>query len=128
MALKKHQYIEIEKNDLIGLYFPKKNPIAYSVVPCSSLEQQYLYLENPSIDIEVDRTYTFRKPQNPSEGCRHYSFSAILGRWNLIRCLHLNTQRWDDFANLLISEQLRLIVVHLLSEHFKPQVIAAIVS
>ena len=80
VALERFQYIEIQKNDILGLYFRKKNPIAWSMVPCSSLEQQYLYIDNPA-DIKVGRTYTFRKPKNPYQGCRHYSFSAVLGKF-----------------------------------------------
>ena len=79
VALERLQYIEIQKNDILGLYFREKNPIAWSMVPCSSLEQQYLYIDNPA-DIKVGRTYTFRKPKNPYQGCRHYSFSAVLGK------------------------------------------------
>ncbi len=91
VPLERHTYIQIQKKDILGLYFPKKNPIAWSQVPCSSLEQQYLYVENPP-DIQVGQTITFSEPKDPNQGCRHYSFTAILGEYR-------NIHSHDEFTN-----------------------------
>ena len=78
VPLSKKEYIRIKKGDVLGLYFPKQHPIAWSSVPCAYEQQQYKLLQNPD-GVELGKPQSFHMSLPGESACRHYSFTAILG-------------------------------------------------
>ena len=80
----KTELIHIQKGDVLGLYFPKQNPIAWSSVPCATQDQFFRFLSNPPRHMRTGKTYKFQSSLDDETACRHYSFTAILGRSRLM--------------------------------------------
>ena len=78
-ALRAGQYINVEKGDVLGLYFPKSNPLSWSAVPCAYPEQQYQY-STPPRTVVTGVTLQVRRAVTGTGLCRHYSFIAMLGK------------------------------------------------
>ena len=64
---------------MLGLYFPKHNPLAWSSVPCAYETQQYKYLTEPR-RVSVGQTLYFNTVSAGVDACRHYSFAASFGK------------------------------------------------
>ena len=73
-------YIRIRKGDVLGLYFEKENPIAWSSVPCAYEQQRYKYLHNPAGMLD-GQTHHFHTAEVGDTACRQYSFTAVLGEY-----------------------------------------------
>ena len=72
-------YIMVRTGDVLGLYFPKRNPLAWSQVPCAYETQEYKIRANVRRRPMVGQTLYFNNAP-PGEGaCRHYSFAASFG-------------------------------------------------
>ncbi len=77
----RHEQIHTIKGDVLGLYFPKQNPIGWSSVPCAGDTQHYRILQRPKKGVQVGKAYTFKRPlADDQHKCRHYSFTAIYGK------------------------------------------------
>ncbi|ESN90097.1 hypothetical protein HELRODRAFT_182791 [Helobdella robusta] len=72
--------INIKRGDVLGIYFPMENPIAWSTVPCSSISHHHLYhhVTMPSRQFQVGDAVNFRQAAPGSTACRQYSLVAIL--------------------------------------------------
>lgn len=80
ITLKPDQYIPIQKGDVLGFYFPDKNPLAWSTVPCAFDIQAHRYINNPT-GVSVGGTLEFDMAHFLQTGaCRHYSLTAVFGR------------------------------------------------
>ena len=86
VRLRAGEYIHVRRGDVLGLYFPNKNPLAYSSVPCAYNQQHYNYISKPK-DFHVGYTLRFNKAPPGEHACRHYSFTAMFGTYIL---LHVN--------------------------------------
>lgn len=64
--------------DLLGLYIPQDNPIAWSSVPCAHEHQRYKVAFNPE-DVHIGSAIRFTTAPPGEHACRQYSFTAILG-------------------------------------------------
>ena len=85
VPLLESDFIHLKKGDVIGLYFPKQHPIAWSSVPCAYEQQQYKILHNP-VKVDVGQPHLFYTALPGEIACRHYSFTAVLGE--LFLCLY----------------------------------------
>ena len=75
--------IHLKRGDVLGLYFPKQNPIGWSSVPCAGSGQTYRYLNGPT-GVMVGKTFTFSQALLGDESaCRHYAFTSIFGKYTL---------------------------------------------
>ncbi|KAK2148614.1 hypothetical protein LSH36_489g02017 [Paralvinella palmiformis] len=75
VRLPRKEYIDVRSGDVLGLYFPKHNPLAWSSVPCAYETQQYKFLINPR-RVSVGQTLYFNTVSSGVNACRHYSFAA----------------------------------------------------
>lgn len=97
-------YIRIRKGDVIGIYYPQKNPLAWSSVPCAYTEQRHLYIESPN-RWDVGATLQFHRAAPSRLACRHYSVQVVLGERlipfcvcrGLKRCLTIDLLWTDNF-------------------------------
>ena len=78
VALEPSAHIKLQRGDVLGLYFPQFNPLAWSAVPCAYPAQRHLYLHQPQA-VGVGVTSHFQRAQAGPHACRHYSFIAVLG-------------------------------------------------
>lgn len=83
VSLKAGHVIQFRQGDVLGLYFPLYNPIAWSSVPCATEKQNYLFALNTTADLSVGTAVRFSSASAndapPGQSlCRHYSFTAIL--------------------------------------------------
>jgi len=73
--------IRFRQGDVLGLYFPKFNPIAWSSVPCAFEQQRHLHAAfNTTSDLSVGVSVRFNQAPADRNACRHYSFTAVLGK------------------------------------------------
>ena len=71
--------IYVKRGDVLGLYFPKQNPIGWSSVPCAGASQTYRWLSKPN-HVVLGKTFTFGHAVLGDEAaCRQYSFTAVFG-------------------------------------------------
>ena len=79
VVLSSDQQIRIRKGDVLGLYFPKYNPVAWSTVPCAYEMQRYRYIESPST-LDKGMAKQFNAASDRWDACRQYSFKAVFGK------------------------------------------------
>ena len=71
--------IAVRRGDVVGVYFPKYNPIPWSAAACNH-DNEHLYKYNPygptmrSRVVEV----VFDRAMNDWNPCRHYSINATV--------------------------------------------------
>ena len=79
------EIMEVEPGDVLGLFFPFENPIAWSAVPCALNEQRHLYFEavldsdsHTARPFQVGQTVDFSRASPGPLACRQYSITAVL--------------------------------------------------
>ena len=80
IVLSETEYIRVRKGDVLGMYFPRYNPIAWSSVPCAFDMQRFRYIEYPA-DVEKGLAKQFNAANDDWDACRQYSFKAIFGMY-----------------------------------------------
>ncbi|ELT88399.1 hypothetical protein CAPTEDRAFT_222159 [Capitella teleta] len=70
-------YIHIRQGDVLAIYYPEKNPIPWSPVPCAYPAQRHLFLERPP-EMSIGKTLHFTRSAHSRTACRHYSVTAVL--------------------------------------------------
>ena len=69
--------IKVLPGDILGLYFPKYNPIPWSSVQCAN-GNDHLFKYNPTRLLASGGTITFDQPARDWKPCRQYSFNCTL--------------------------------------------------
>ena len=68
--------IHIEPGDVIGLYFPKYNPVPWSPTTCTG-QNAHVFRRNPK-NLQVGVEYKFSEAPKDWNPCRHYSINATV--------------------------------------------------
>lgn len=106
LPLQPNEFININKGDVLGLYFPNENPIGYSRVPCAARNRKCLTVSAPK-HVEVGSKFKFRLRASGDSACRQYSFSAKFGKEHLqISYSHAQSQSSDFSPNGSLNSQL----------------------
>ena len=81
------QEFAVEVGDVIGLYFPKSNPVGWSTVPCSLHPFQQHRFKQPYIPPSLGDEVQFEAPRSPAlrDACRTYSVKVHFGWWLCVR-------------------------------------------
>lgn len=75
--------ILIERNDVLGVYFPSHNPIPWEDFGSCDDKKKHLFQYYP-MGVTVGQNSTFSKAADSWRPCRRYSFNASLAfRWDL---------------------------------------------
>ncbi|ELT93557.1 hypothetical protein CAPTEDRAFT_200978 [Capitella teleta] len=69
--------ILVEPGDVLGLHFPRFNPIPWSPVPCDR-NNEHFFKYNPSRLLAMKGTIVFDRPAHDWMPCRNYSFNASI--------------------------------------------------
>lgn len=78
LALSADQFVRTEGGDVLGLFFPKYNPIGWSAVPCVTPLQRHRFVETPD-EVVVGKTFHFKTSTSTIDACRQYSLKALFG-------------------------------------------------
>jgi len=78
----------VQRGDVLGLYYPKYNPIPWSSVSCRpSGGDEILFKNNPQRLLKEERETTFEHGGNDLKPCRRYSLNATIldnnGLWGI---------------------------------------------
>ena len=68
--------IKVKAGDVVGLYFPKYNPIPWSATTCER-GNDHIFRYNPR-NVEIGREFRFEKSSSDWKPCRAYSINATL--------------------------------------------------
>lgn len=67
----------VKTGDVLGIYFPYKNPIPWNDFPCYEASELLRYVYEPS-SVEVGQGFTFQSAPLAWNPCRHYSLQALI--------------------------------------------------
>ena len=76
MPIKPEYRINIEPGDVIGIFFPKYNPVPWSPETCTG-ENAHVFRRNPK-NLAVGVEYKFSEAPNDWNPCRRYSINATV--------------------------------------------------
>ena len=73
------EQIQVDRGDVLGLYFPRRGVIPFRGVSCKDNTYMGLYVRNPSQhNVRPGLDATFRPIQRSWTACRKYAFSVII--------------------------------------------------
>ena len=69
--------------DLIGFYFPNRNPIPYNSFKCLEDSDRFLFKKEPKLVTE-ESIFQFQKVALSQDPCREFSIKVIMSKYLLL--------------------------------------------